>query len=357
MYIVDQHDAESFVITTDQTTLQTVGITLVFLSGVFMVDWGDGSAAEHFTSGIEKTKNYASTGTYEIKISGCLTKITQFIADNSRITSITGLKTGLLTLFRLENNLYSGNLDLSSAPVSNFVYLFGNSSMSGVTFASSGNGVVERMWIDQCGFTSLDFSNITIIGSLRGYSNTSLSSVTISAASNVFSSVDFNNCNLSSLDFINSTVNGTLDISSNPNFSSLIIGSGTISTLYLDNCNLSSLDISNLTLSGFVYLFNNSLLSSLILPASSASLTRFWVHGCSLTNIDFSIFSTSNGVNIRLENNSMSSTEVDDQLINLDNVGWINGIVNISGNNAARTVASDTAYNNLVANGWTITVN
>ena len=53
----------------------------------------------------------------------------------------------------------------------------------------------------------------------------------------------------------------------------------------------------------------------------------------------------------------MTATSVDNTLIRLDALGWINHTVTIAGNNAARTAASDAAKAALLGKGWTIVVN
>jgi len=53
----------------------------------------------------------------------------------------------------------------------------------------------------------------------------------------------------------------------------------------------------------------------------------------------------------------LSSTEVDNLLIDLDDSGMSSGTIDISGNNAARTSASDSAVTSLEAEGVTVTTN
>lgn len=87
------------------------------------------------------------------------------------------------------------------------------------------------------------------------------------------------------------------------------------------------------------------------------SITTFRIYGCAMPNINFNVFSNSDGCTIESYSNAMTSTEVDNQLINIDGTGWINGTLNIAGTNPGRTSNSDTEYANLISNGWTITVN
>lgn len=256
-------------LTTDQTSLQTVGITLTFASGTLTADWGDGSSTENFVSGVELTHSYGSTAVYNIKISGDLTNITQFIADNNRITAISGLTTGLLTNFYIQNNLINGNVNLSNAPVNGVILSYGNSNFTGFTFATSGNGALSNFQSYSCSVVSFDFSNISVGGIFYANTMTSLTGITFASSGN-------------------------------------------------------------------------------------NALTFFRINDTNMPPVDFANFPASNGVNMRCYNCNWTSTEHDNQLIYLYNKGWTGGILNIITGNAARTSASDTAYNWLIANGWSI---
>lgn len=359
-------------LTTDQTSLQTVGINLTFASGTLTVDWGDSSSTENFVSGVELTHSYAGTGIYNIKISGDLTNITRFIADNNRITGITGLKTGLLTDLYLYNNLYSGALDLSDAPVSNFVYLYSNSGLTGVTFATSGNGNISRMWIDNCNLSSIDFSNLTFSsGQLRAYSNSGLSSVTFSSSSNSLTSLDLGQCNITgTLDLSNVTVSNTVDLANNTGLTGVTFassGNSTVSNLDISGCNLSSIDFSNVPLQNYIYLYSNSNLSSVTFASSgNGNILRLWAHSCNLGYFDMTSFSMDvNNSSIRLENNAMVVAEVNHLLVDGDTIsssGYTGRAFNIGGTNAAPDGSSGgydglTAKSNMQADGITVTTN
>jgi hypothetical protein len=357
---------DQIVITTNQSSLQTVGITLAFSTGTLTVDWDDGSANENFTTGVEKTKNYAGTGTYEIKISGDLTEITRFIADNSRITSITGLKTGLLTDFRINDNLYSGTLDMSNAPVSGLFHIHVNAGLSGIISASSGNGTLNDVRLYGTSITSLDLNtpDIPISGIFFGPNNASFTSISFASSGNgtltyfTMSSTGLTSLDLNTPDIpisgIFSIRNGSLTSIDFAN-----AGNGSVSQMYLDNNDLIFIDFKDISFAGItrLWIYSNFTLGDIDISGVSGNINSFRGYSCDLTNIDFSGLSTPINPEVSIQSNNMTSTEVDDQIINLDNTGWINGILNIAGTNAARTSASDTAYNNLIANGWTITVN
>jgi hypothetical protein len=57
-------------------------------------------------------------------------------------------------------------------------------------------------------------------------------------------------------------------------------------------------------------------------------------------------------------NCSLSETSVDNILISLDTAGQSNGVVNLNGgSNSPPGATGITARNNLIAKGWTVTVN
>ncbi len=130
---------EGILITLDMSTPSTAGFNLTFASGSLFMDWDDGGGLIPFVSGVELLKIYTTPGTKNIKISGSLENITKFIADNSKITLIEDLKTGLLTMFDIQDNLYNGDLDMSNAPISEFFFTKNNTAVNTI-FATSGNG-------------------------------------------------------------------------------------------------------------------------------------------------------------------------------------------------------------------------
>ena len=191
--------APGFVLTTDQSSLYQVGIRLVFASGTITVDWGDGEDPENFTTGVELTHDYSSTDTYVITLTGDLTNITQFWADDCQFTNAT-LITGLLTSLRLQNNDLTF-VDLTLAPVSQTFWLFGNSSLSSLTFAPSGNGIIDNTLLNGCDFDSLDFSNVGVGGSIQA-TNMGITSLTFAASGNgALTIFYFNGNSLPGVDF------------------------------------------------------------------------------------------------------------------------------------------------------------
>jgi hypothetical protein len=348
-------------ITTDQSSLQTVGIQLVFAAGNLKVDWGDGSPMEDFVTGVELTHNYLSTSTYDIKIKGDLENITQFIADNSRITFIKNMISGLLTNFSINNNLYSGVLDMSLAPTSGVFRVDQNAGMTGIVHATLGNALITNYQYDGNDIQgNLDLTNQPVGGSFFGNNNSSHTGVDFANSGNTkITGLRLHDCDLDEiLDLTNVPVGTLIYTYNNPNFPGFTFsstGNSVVTDFRNYGCALTSLDLTNVPVGNIFWNYDNFVLSSLTFSASgNTALLQAYLDDNILPNIDFSVFPSSTPT-IRLFNNSMTALEHDNQLINLDGTGWTGGTLAIIPGNTARTAASDTAYNNLIANGWTIT--
>ena len=397
---------EKILVTVTPTTSFTVGFNLTF-TGSIDIDFKEGAGKEALTSGVEKTNLYGVAATYIIEITGDLTNITKFIADSSRITTISNLKTGLLTDFQIWGNLYAGNLDMSNAPISGAFYTFGNSGLTSITHSLTGNSITSIYRVENCNITGVhDLSNVPVSGTLWINNNTNFTGFNFATSGNgTLNSLRVNSTDIASLDLSNnpitgtlwantctlltsltfatsgngklnnlrlygSDITGTLDFSnmpisatvwcnSNSNLTGLIFSTtgNTLVTFFdFTNCNISTLDLTNVPIGTSFRMNGNSSFSTITFAAAAnGSLSDFNVATCNLPNTDFSVFPTSDGVTITYVSNSLTATEHDNQLINLDGTGWINGSLLIIAGNTARTAASDTAYNNLISNGWTIT--
>jgi hypothetical protein len=257
---------DKILVTLDMSTPSTAGFKLTF-SGSVYIDFKDGAGIEALTSGVEKTNTYTTPGTYIVEITGDFSTITEFAADDSKITAINGLQLGTVSNFFVQNNIFT-SLDLSNVVFSSAaVLLYINANFTNLTMPSSGS--INNF---QCYFTSL-----------------------------------------------------------------------------------STINVSGVTISGIFIVRSQATLTSINLGVGNGALTDFRINNTGLPNVDFSVFATSDGVSIQCQSCGWTATEHDNQLINLDATGWINGALNVITGNAARTAASDTAYNNLIANGWTIT--
>jgi hypothetical protein len=330
MKIINQHLNASLVevikITMTPTDGFTAGIMLGFATGTFSIDWKDGTV-ENFTSGVELTHTYASTGTYVAEISGVLSKINQFVADNCRITKIEDFKSGLLTNFQLHENLYSGSLDLSNATVSGTFYTYNNTGLTAIIFASSGNGKITDLQIMACKLTSLDFSNVPLGDKVWFNSNTGLTSVTFASS-----------------------------------------GNSLVTSFYAHFTKLSTLDLSNLPVSGTFYTYSSTSLVSITFASSgNGNLNNFRLYKCNLNYID--IVSGGQGINVnnalvRLDDCAMNVTDVNHMLVDFDSIassGYTGRVINIGGTNAAPDNSSGgydglAAKSSLEGKGFTVTV-
>ena len=400
---------EKILITMTPTASFLAGINLTFASGTLTIDWKDGSSTENFVTGVELTHTYVIASTYIAEITGDLDNITKFIADNSRITFISGMQTGLLTDLRVSNNLYSGVLDLSLAPVSGIVFGHVNAGLTDVVFASSGNGTTTNLNFRNCDLTgTFDASNINVSGVVQFSTNPNLTGFTFASSGNgTVTDLDFNTCDITGnfslayvpvstsvylyknsnltgitfatsgnsvgvvqayqcdltgvLDLSNKPVSGGVRFETNSNLKGITFsttGNGTATDFRASNCDLTgTLDMSNLPFDGATFLvYANPNLTSIV-PASSGNgdIGTYRVRDNAISNINFTVYTSSDGCVIGMINNGFTFTEHDNQLINLDSTGWINGTLDIITGNTSRTPASDTAYNNLISNGWTIT--
>ena len=316
-FVKSKVSSDKILITMTPTALFTVGFKLSFASGAITMDWKDGSPTENFVDNIELTHQYVSAGTNIAEISGDLANITAFNADHCRITDILNLTTGSLVRLDLNNNLLSGTLNMSKAPISSVLIVQGNSDLNGFNFASSGNGKLTAFYFYDCDITGrIDFDavGITVGSDIRGY----------------------NNNNFTGIDFATS-------------------GNTILTNWRMYGCAIVSQDFTNVPVSGILWFYDNFVTTTLTFAAAgNGSIIQFYADDNILPNIDFSVFNNSTPT-IRMFNNSLTATEHDNQIINLDATGWINGTLNITAGNTARTAASDTAYNNLISNGWSIT--
>jgi len=388
------------------TASYTVGFNLTFTGNVY-IDFKDGDGKEALTSGVEKTHLYAIADTYIAEISGDIETITAFTADNSKITFISGLSTGLLTDFDISDNEYVGNLNIIDAPVTGSLLVYSNPGLSGIDFSLFGNGTLTNLRFQSCDFTGrIDLGNVNISGTIFAFSNPNFTGFDFSTSGNgVVSSLNAGNCNITGilvltnvritngltilnnplltgvsfatsgngqteisaqncnltgpLILTNLPVKGSMRIETNPLLTGISFatsGNATLSGFRFQGCDITGVfDWSNLPVAGFIIGTGNANMTNVLFSATSNGvLTHFLMDGCNLTNLDFSTFPTSTPT-ITLTNNSFTATEHDNQLINLAATGWLNGTLNITTGNTARTSASDIAYNTLIANGWAIT--
>jgi hypothetical protein len=274
------------------TTGGTVGITTENLE-TQSVDWGDGSK-ETLINNVEAINVYPALPIRNYDI----------ILDNLNTTE----------LLKVRNSNITGSIDLSTAISLYSLDFLLNNGITDIKFPE--NGVLMNViQIGATGISNLDLSNTVISGRLDAGSIPSLISVSFKSSGNgIVNNLKFAGSGLTILDLTNVPISGTFDVSLSSNLSNLTFAS-----------------------------------------SGNGSLSVFKAQLCDLPNIDFTVFANSDNVNITLQSNNFTATEHDNQLINLDATGWINGSLTIIAGNTARTAASDTAFNNLITKGWTIT--
>jgi len=137
--------------------------------------------------------------------------------------------------------------------------------------------------------------------------------------------------------------------------------------------------VSNLTSLTYLSLSNTSVTGDISSVSNLTNLTFLSLYSTSVTGDISSLNTLTNLTELDLFNSSVTytttiipdswqviyvydlnwdSATVDQFIIDLDTPGRVaDGVLNIAGNNAPRTSASDTALSNLLANGWEVTVN
>jgi len=163
---------------------------------------------------------------------------------------------------------------------------------------------------------------------------------------------------LTELDLQNAPISGLFYTFSNPLLTNIVFassGNGVLTDIRMYQCAIIIVDFQNLFIDAFVRIYDNYTIESVLFSATNGEMKMFSAGNNLLPNIDFSSFATSDGKLVKLIGNGFTATEHDNQLINLDATGWVNNSLIILSGNTARTSASDAAYNNLIAKGWTIT--
>jgi len=119
-------------------------------------------------------------------------------------------------------------------------------------------------------------------------------------------------------------------------------------------------DIQNLPTGASTYTFNGTSVTGDIASYRSltSNLSNYFINNSDVSTYSSGSYSVDvTGARIRVQELGLSSTEVDNFLIDLEASGASSGTLNIAGTNAARTSSSDAAVSALQSRGWSITVN
>jgi len=287
--------------TPNQTEIQFKGTT----GHDITIYWGDGNVDSFNMEGIgtelTKTHDYGNEGIYTVQITGALDEITYFECTESSIS-------GNIKQFNTLTSLTS--LYLSSTSVTGDI-----ANLNTLT-----------------NLTSLYLYSTSVSGDIAGI-NTLTS--------------------LTSLYLYDTSVSGDIaDINNLTSLTRLHLGSTSVSG---DIANLNTL--TSLT---SLYLYNTSVSGDIAGINTLTNLTYLYLYDTSVSDYTTTTLPDWETCDIQINDLGLTTTEVDNFLIDLDNATGApgNGILNISGTNAARSSDSDAAMTSLVdVKSWVITVN
>ena len=172
---------------------------------------------------------------------------------------------------------------------------------------------------------------------------------------NTLALIDVSNTQLTSIDFSNFVLNGSIRMFSNNSLTSLVTPSGT----WVGSCVLRAsvnYDLSNATINTSSFLGGNSSATSIIFGAGTPSgLFRFSV--AQYTSVNLGTLNPDNTVEIDFQDNGVSFP-INNFLIQLDNLSISStGEINANGTNPAPTGAGLLAVTSLLGKGWTVNTN
>jgi hypothetical protein len=285
-------------LTNDQSTLQTTTVVINGTNGTSSeIDWGDGNTTTASHDGTRKTytHDYSSTGTYTIKITENLDAITEFrTLDQGYISGDIGTFSVLTSL----TNLWLYNTSISG-------------DISGISTLTS----LTKLWL----YNTSVSGDIADINTLTSLTYLSLAQTSVSGDIGGINTLT----SLTELRLFETSVSGGIS------------------------------GISTLTSLTGLYLFDTSVSGDIADINTLTSLTNLQIYDTSVSDYTSTTLPAWDGCDIQLDNLSLTATEVDNFLIDLNGAGGSNGTVDLSGN-AARTSASDTAVSDLQSRSWTI---
>lgn len=319
------------------------GLTgLVDTSAPVIFAWGDGTSSTYNGTGQSFSHTYAGSGTYSVKVLGYSRDIiTKFWQYTGRVDfPLSALPSSVTNLF-INNGNVSGSVGDFSANI-NTIEIRDLNSITGdiatapngiTTLYITGNNTISGDIADMptsCSYFYI-IGNNTLTGNISGI-NSGLYFLLVNGNNTIsgdISTIPANNLTTIWLDGAN-TITG--DISTLPALASL-------TTLVFDGQNTVYGDFANLPANVSYVVINGQS------TVSDYTAGRAWAANLRAISIN----PTSGG---------LSSTEVDDLLIELSAQTFINEkIVSIAGTNAARTAASDAAVTSLQGQGVTVTTN
>jgi hypothetical protein len=281
------------------------------------------------------------------------------------------------------------SLDISafnSFTTSGYIYVYSQPNLTTLVFPSTYTGNIYYLQMYNLGLSgTVDLSWFTKLGTNSLIEFYNCSGVTAITFPSVFSAGTVQRIRISgnslsgTLDltmFKDLSASGTIRFDSNSNVTGASFNStitGTLVNLTCNGCNLTgTLDLTMFTSLTAAFIFNlysNPLLENISLPASSnGRCTTFAAYGCNLGYIDFTVIpnlTSKNSVSITLQNNGMTTTEVNHILVDLDSIsvsGYTTRSINLGGTNAAPDSSSGgyngtAAKSSLQSKGFSVTTN
>ena len=344
--------------------------------------------------------NCDMTDTFDMSMWTCIkTNAWIQIENNPNLTAIdfpSALDSGCTgTLYVLD----LGRNDLSSLDISAFtawasnaiIRVDANSSLSSVTFPASMTGSISYIEFPGCALTdNIDISfipdftgNVSIIFD----NNSGITGLTFPSGPFSGSLLRYAvaNCNISGdidlTDFVNFGAAVNIYVNGNSGITDVIFADsdvvipGVLQNFYGYDCDLTG--ILDLSMFGDIYtgagirVYNNSNLTGIDLMSNSGStgtLATFIANDCDLGYIDFTGIpncTDRNSCIINLNNNTMTESEVDDILVDLDTIssgGYTGRFIYIAGGdsstaNSPPSATGLTAKTSLEGKGFTVNVN
>jgi len=251
------------------------------------------------------------------------------------------------------------------------INLFGNTSLTAVTFPSCSNSV-STVFMQSNGYNATDTVDLSPMSGIAGsitIRNQSNGSVLFGPSSRSIVLMSLNsNSNLQDLDFsMLSNVNTDFRINNNSVLSGMTLGgwSNSISLFQVfSNPLLATLDISNVTgLRGLIRLHSNASLTATTLPTIANTVTNLELYNCPEHGyLDMKPISgsSSNDITLQFDDNSNWDETVSNHILHdLDNFGWTGGSLSMSGTTSGYDTSSGgingfSHYQSLTGKSWTI---
>ena len=355
------------------------------LGGTFNVSYNPNLTGITHTASTTNLSSYQVnncdiTGIHDISMIGPLLGGTIRFNNNTNLTEIINPPsvTNQMSQYYGYNCDLTGNLNMSAyTKMGGAFKVENNPNLTGITHPTS-TTVFNNYQANSCGL--IGNHDVSMLPGLGGQfqiqSNTNLTSITHTASTETFSLYQANSCGLIGNHDVSMLpgLGGQFQIQSNTNLTGIThtASTETFSSYRAYSCNLTgNHDMSMLPgLGGIFYIYSNPLLTSITHPASTEVFSQYTAYSCGLDYVNFLPLSGASITgSIRLEENSMSVTDVNHILVDFDNIstnlnpaGWTGTTLDISGTNAAPDSSSGgfdgiAALSSLTGgtNNWTIT--